>query len=1244
MAQANKARQEIELTGEAKYKAALKSIENNLKGVAVQQKLLDSEYARGDTSMEKMGRQYELLGDKLQAQRNRLRLIKAELDRVTQAQGADSEAAVKLRNAYAMAQRDINNTERAMSELSAQMAASAKHASTFMERMREMHITLPAIGDKMDQLGGKMTRALSAPIAALGIAAGKSFLEYDKGLATVSTIADTTQVSMEALSKSLLTASSISGMAAEDITGAAYSALSAGVETKNVASFTQAAAKAAKAGLTDVETVVDGATSAINAWSLGYENADQVLDKFIVTQDLGKTTVGDLAQSIGQLTGIAPQVGVSLDSMLAATAALTKNGVQTSTAMNGLKAVMTAVIKPTAEASKAAKKLKLDFSAENLRNKGFTGFLQEVLEKTGGSEEKLATLFGSVEGLSQVMLLAGGAADDYAETLSALGNSAGAVDRAFNKITSSKAEQLALAMNNVKNQGIRLGETFAPAMQSVANGISTAADMMASLNDEQIESLAKWGLMIAALGPLTSGLGKTIKSVSSLVKGYKMLNTLTGGLAGPAALALTAVVALGAGISALKKHMDSLEGVNQIKAAFDNIHIDTSAVQAAVDAASETEYQLQIHVQNKLEFEETGEELAGRLVGWWGRNYPSNKSKQEFKNAVSEWVAPLIAKGKEATDEETQALAVDLENTSAQYSKYALQLAMSSKKPTEEQLAELQLLHDKIVSLGEQIMVATDAAASAAQGAYARTKRGVGTTADAALAVEWAQMQYNEDMIRADLVYDPVKKEAEAAMVAADKAGDTEAFEAAMEVYNDAVESVAEAEQQASEKYTASINELVEGLAQQHPEQMAALREIQAQSQIIEGAMAFVEEGLPEGIRPELYQSMVDDVYKGLTGVDAAGTATADMIEQAVADARAANDEQQRKIDAALAFTEADIPDDMSTAEWQQQLRTVYEDLTGEKSDIYTNLPAIYEAIGAMYDQMEERNEAIKKAGDFLAQDLPVGLSYEDEQALLGDWLDKLNYDEVNGPLDKETVISAIEQAQEKMAASVESTDLAPLMQDFYASVQSGMLDEVDPGAISEDLGALLTAVDLKDDGMTIGQGIVAGEIQGIENEQGAINQAVIDHCKDVIAKAMEGYGEHSPSKEFDTIGYNTMAGEALGINRGGVLPLSALQRHIGSMRVAALGMYSVGTAAGDALIAGINSRAGAAHKALEALLSGSATGGSTSTGGGANGAQGARNASGVGITNNVSVNYSGSVTQRDTQRLAQQLGAYIKG
>lgn len=1118
MAQARKARQEIELTGEAKYKAALKSIESNLRGVAVQQKLLDSEYAKGDTSMAKMSRQYDLMGSKLQAQKNRLQLIKAELDRVTVAQGSDSEAAQKLRNAYAMAQRDVNNTERAMSALSAQIAAASKHATTFMERMREMHITLPAVADKMDKLGSRMTKALSAPIAALGVAAGKAFLDYDKGLATLSTLADTTQIDMKTLSAALLEASSVSGMAAEGIADAAYSALSAGVETKNVASFTTAAAKAAKAGLTDVETVVDGATSAINAWSLGYENAEQVLDKFIVAQNLGKTTVGDLAQNIGQLTGIAPQVGVSLDSMLAATAALTKNGVQTSSAMNGLKAVMNAVIKPTAEASKMARKLKLDFSAENIRVKGFTGFLQEVIEKTGGSEEKLATLFGSVEGLSQVMLLAGGAADDYAAALTALEGSAGAVDRAFEKVASSKAEQLALAMNNVKNQGIRLGETFAPAMQMVADGISTAADMMGALNDEQLAAIANWGLMIAALGPLTSGIGKTLKSVNGLVKGFKLLNTLTGGIAGPAALALTAVVALVAGVKALDQYFDSLEGVKQIKAAFDNITIDQSAVQAAVDAASETEYQLRIHVQEKLEFESAGGALTEQISEYWGRKQPTKQEQRAFKQGVADWVAPLIAAGKGAVEEETQGLAVDLELASAEYSKYALQLAKSSKNPTEEQLAELQLLHDKVIAIGEEIMVATDAAASAAQAAYVRTKRGAGTTKDAALAVEWAQMQYDEDLIRANLTYDPLIEAAETAMVAADKSGDTQAYETAMAAYDEALAGAAEAERTASEKYTESVNELITGLAQRYPDQMETLRYVA---------------------------------------------------------------EQQKKIEEALTIAEGDMPEGRTSQEQQQLIRQEYEKLTGKTADSFTTLPMLLEAIN---------------------------------------------------------------EARGNVATAVEGADLSGLMEDFYAQVQSGLLDEVDAEMLSGDLSAILTAVDLADDGSTIGAQIITGEIDGIKNEQAAINQAMLDHCKEVISTAMTGYDINSPSKKFDEIGYNTMAGEAGGITRGGVLALAAMQRHIASMAAVAQGMNAVGAAAGDAMIAGLLSRASAYRQALASMAGGENTGsGGSAPSGNAPGA-GDGSSPGGNVTNQVSINYSGSVSQRDVQRMAQMLGAYISG
>jgi len=114
MAETKKARQEIELSGEQKYRAALKNIAADMQRVRSQQALTNSEYEKGDQSTARMARQYDLLGQKLTAQKNKLKLIADEIQRVTEEEGENSERVRNLRNSYAYAQRDINNTERAM--------------------------------------------------------------------------------------------------------------------------------------------------------------------------------------------------------------------------------------------------------------------------------------------------------------------------------------------------------------------------------------------------------------------------------------------------------------------------------------------------------------------------------------------------------------------------------------------------------------------------------------------------------------------------------------------------------------------------------------------------------------------------------------------------------------------------------------------------------------------------------------------------------------------------------------------------------------------------------------------------------------------------------------------------------------------------------------------------------------------------------------------------------------------------
>ena len=865
---AREARQRISLTGEAQYREALKGIALDMQRVKSQQALLNSEYASGDTNMGKLTRQYDLLSQKLAKQKEKLDLIGKQLEKSKNLYGENDDRVKRLATAYAYAQRDVNNTEAAMKDMSKALEHASGKMAQFTAMMKESNAQMPSFVAKAEKLGSTLTKAFTAPVAALGAASGKMYMDYEKGLYTVATIADTTQLSLKDLGNQLLKASDATGMAATDMTAAAYDALSAGVDIGNTAGFVEIAAKAAKGGLTDVSTAVVGATSAINAWEIGYENAESVFDKFIIAQNLGITTLGQMAQQIGQLTGIAPQVGVSLDSVLAATAALTKNGVQTSSAMNGLKAVMSAVIKPTAEAAQQAKKLRLEFSAEALRDKGFTGFLQDVVDKTGGSEEALAKLFGSVEGLAQVMLLAGTGADDYAQALDAMKNSAGATQAAFEAFTSSKAERLSLALNRVQNTGIRVGEQLAPAMEMVADATEGAAEWMSKLSDEQIQQIVKWGALLAAIGPVTTGLGKAVKGYQQLKTAMNAASTLFNISSGKMLALIGVVGGVAAAVGLLSKYVSSLDDEHSLQAVLDSIVIDTSGIQTAVDNASAQLTNLTAYASGKIEFEATDDNIQDTLETYFGEKNMDWGEFQDFQKKVSKWVQPWMDAAKASADAETQKLSNDLRIAADEYAMYSLQLAQKSTEPTVTQLAKLQELHDKVIAIGQDIMLATNQSAVAAEAAWVRVKHGEGSTEDVALANVYAQANRAARLQAHDTKYAALIDAADKELIRADASGDESAWRQAS-AEKDALLEQAQADLQAiEEEHAKSVNEIIAGMAAQYPEQMEAIRQIHDLQQAIVGASALQTEYLTTDVKesdPE-WQKRAQEIAKQLTG------------------------------------------------------------------------------------------------------------------------------------------------------------------------------------------------------------------------------------------------------------------------------------------------------------------------------------------------------------------------------------------
>ena len=420
-------------------------------------------------------------------------------------------------------------------------------------------------GKSISNVGSNLTKSITLPIVGVAAAAVKMSNDFENSMAKVGTIADTTAVPMETLKKQVVSLSNTVGVGVSDIAEAQYQAISAGVKTANSVDFVSTAIKAAKGGFTDATTAVDGLTTVLNAYGLEASKATDISDQMLVAQNYGKTSFGDMASSMGKVIPIASSLNVSTQELFSSIAVLTKNGIGTSEAVTGLKAAYSNILKPTADASKAAKSLGLDFSAAHLSSVGWAQFLTEIKEKTGGNAETMASLFGSTEALNSVMVLAGKGSKDFTEALGLMGDATGATQAAYEKML-TPAERMNISITKVKNSLIQFGAALTPVFNKFADIIGSIGDRLNNLSEGQVNAIVKFAAVAAAVGPVILIFGKTVMLIGGVTREFgSMFKTMANfkGIAGlitsPAGIVIGVLAAIAVAAFLIIKNWDHVK-------------------------------------------------------------------------------------------------------------------------------------------------------------------------------------------------------------------------------------------------------------------------------------------------------------------------------------------------------------------------------------------------------------------------------------------------------------------------------------------------------------------------------------------------------------------------------------------------------------------------------------------------------------------------------------------------------------
>ena len=318
----------------------------------------------------------------------------------------------------------------------------------------------------------KWGAAVGATALTVGSAAATVASNYETSFAKVSTLLTGNESEIAKYKKDIINVSNETGLATDEMSESVYSAISAGVDQADAIGFTTDALKLAKGGFTETATAVDVLSTAINAYGLESDQASKISDILITTQNLGKTTVDELAGSMGKVIPLASAYGVNMENLGATYATLTAGGIATAEAITYTKSMMSELAKEGSTVSSVLKD-KTGKSFSELMNSGSSmgDVLQILSDSVDGDSTAFANLWSSTEAGTGALAIVNSGADAFNETLKSMQDSSGATESAYGKMADTLESRINKLKTNGQNMMTSLGESILPIIEDVCDEI-----------------------------------------------------------------------------------------------------------------------------------------------------------------------------------------------------------------------------------------------------------------------------------------------------------------------------------------------------------------------------------------------------------------------------------------------------------------------------------------------------------------------------------------------------------------------------------------------------------------------------------------------------------------------------------------------------------------------------------------------------------------------------------------------------
>ncbi|WP_051539880.1 phage tail tape measure protein [Clostridium ihumii] len=404
------------------------------------------------------------------------------------------------------------------------------------------------VGKTLENIGGNLTKSVTMPLVGIGAVATKIGMDFEESMSNVQALSGANAQQMEQLEKAARDAGAATSKSAKDSADAlGYMAL-AGWDVQTSMDALMPTLRLSEAGNLELGRTSDLVTDSYSSLGLSIENIKDVLpdylDKVAKTSASSNTNIDALMEGMIVAGGTFNNLNVPLEESCALMGVLANRGTKGSEAGNALNSIMVNLTTGAGQAGEAMETLNLSAFDSEGKFKGMANVLLELKDKTKDMTEEqrnlvLAQIGGKTQ-LDTLQKLLAGVGEEYGELSGKITDSKGSLENMAIIMQENTKGAVTRLKSALEELGLKIWDNLKEPIDKAVEVVQKLTDKLNSLSPETQQTIVKFAMIAAVVGPvilifgkLTTKIGKTIKSISNLSKGIKKAGGVMAYLSSP---------------------------------------------------------------------------------------------------------------------------------------------------------------------------------------------------------------------------------------------------------------------------------------------------------------------------------------------------------------------------------------------------------------------------------------------------------------------------------------------------------------------------------------------------------------------------------------------------------------------------------------------------------------------------------------------------------------------------------------